>query len=517
MTLFIIGVIAAFGILILGIYVRKAPKSLYFSYLALAIFIFTLGHLFEIVADSYQTAVVSVQIQYLGMPFIAPFLFLFTCEYCGIEFKKPKILLFFIIPVISCLMVLTWPLNGIYYTSFDLVTDDVVSYIEITGSVYYYIAVLYTMILVVITNIILIYHIRIKDKIFRRQALVIILAAIMPLLSTFSNVFHLTPFDLTTIFLSITCLFMGYSNFRLGLYRIGPVAREHIFEHMNDGFILIDMHDRFIDANSAAKRLFPELAELEIGVIIRDIEDLSWLAGDERRLKKDISITEPNGVLKHFQITESMIKYDKKTICRCIMLYDITDVKRLLDEISFRAERDTLTGLYNRGTFNDSSAVHLSRIAAVGGDACLIIMDLDHFKNVNDTYGHLKGDEVLRTIANEITTCFRSNDLVARYGGEEFIAFLLNVSEHVAVRISAKLREQVEKIVFTAEDGSVFNVTISIGIAMYIPGRHKTLDNITLDADDALYAAKNGGRNTIFIAKPSAENANEIVMERAVY
>jgi diguanylate cyclase (GGDEF)-like protein len=414
-------------------------------------------------------------------------------------------------------MVLTWPLNGIYYTSFELVTDAVISYVEITGSVFYYIAVMYTMILVVITNIILIYHYRIKDKIFRRQALVIILAAIMPLLSTFSNVFELTEFDLTTIFLSITCLFMGYSNFRLGLYRIGPIAREHIFEHMNDGFILIDMHDRFIDANSAAERLFPELAKLEVGVFINDVENLSWLAGDERRLKKDISITDPNGVIKHFQITESVIKYDNKAICRCIMLYDITEVKRLLEEISFRAERDTLTGLYNRGTFSDSSKVHLTRITSVSGEACLIIMDLDHFKNVNDSYGHLKGDEVLRTVANEITTCFRANDLLARYGGEEFIAFLPNVSEQIAVRISAKLREQVEKLEFTADDGSVFNVTISLGIAVFIPDRHKTLDDLTLDADAALYAAKNGGRNTIFIAKASAEQEGEVVMERAVY
>jgi len=199
------------------------------------------------------------------------------------------------------------------------------------------------------------------------------------------------------------------------------------------------------------------------------------------------------------------------------MLYDITEVKKLLDEIIFRAERDALTGLYNRGTFTKNSEVYLERMAAFGGQACMIIMDLDLFKNVNDTYGHLKGDEVLCTVASEITSCFRANDLLARYGGEEFIAFLPNVSEEIALRISIKLREQIEKLKFKGDNGSVFGITISIGIAMFSRNRHTTLDSFIQDADNALYAAKNGGRNTIFIAKaPAAGQETEVVFKRAI-
>jgi len=513
--LYIAGVVAAFGILILGIYLRKAPKSLNFTYLAMSIFIFTLGYLFEITADSLRVALIATKVQYFGLPFIAPFLFLFACEYCGIEFKLFHRVLLFIIPVTACLLVLTWTINGIYYTSFVYVYDSVIHHAEVTGSVFYYIEVLYNMLLVVAANVVLLYHFKKKDEIFRRQALAIIFAAIMPLVSTFCNVFGITDFDLTTIFLSITCLLMAYSNFKLGLYRIGPIAREHIFETMNDGFILVDFYDRFIDANPVAKNLLPELQTLEVGVKLDEIENLSWLAGGEQNLKKDISITEPGGRFRHFKITESMIEHENKKICRCIMLYDITEVKKLLDEISFRAERDALTGLYNRGTFTKNSEAHIERMAAFGGQASLIIMDLDHFKNVNDTYGHLKGDEVLCRVASEITSGFRANDLLARYGGEEFIAFLPNVSEEVALRISSRLRKQIEKLEFVADDGSVFGITISIGIALFSRDRHQTLDSFIFDADTALYAAKNGGRNAVYLAKTSPAQEKEVVLERA--
>ena len=130
----------------------------------------------------------------------------------------------------------------------------------------------------------------------------------------------------------------------------------------------------------------------------------------------------------------------------------------------------------------------------------MLMMDIDYFKNVNDKYGHIKGDEVLKAVADVLSTRFRITDLLARYGGEEFCAFLPHISEHTVLDIAEQFREHIQELSFSAAD-SVFHVTISIGLAVYSPIHHSSLEALLSDADAALYAAKNGGRNAIYITK----------------
>jgi len=127
-------------------------------------------------------------------------------------------------------------------------------------------------------------------------------------------------------------------------------------------------------------------------------------------------------------------------------------------------------------------------------------MDIDHFKSVNDTYGHPVGDKVLKRVAQVLRASARKTDIVARYGGEEFAILMEEADAVAATRIAERIRESVEKEVFASEIGS-FNCTLSLGIACFSEDG-KTKASLIVAADEALYTAKRTGRNrTVLFSK----------------
>jgi diguanylate cyclase (GGDEF)-like protein len=185
------------------------------------------------------------------------------------------------------------------------------------------------------------------------------------------------------------------------------------------------------------------------------------------------------------------------------MIYDATDTKKLLDDVSSLAELDTLTGISNRRALYQRFE-NLRSNMTDEENLCLLMLDVDFFKKVNDVYGHIKGDEVLKKIAERLSERFRKSDTVARYGGEEFCVLLSGIQLNVGINLARNLREDIANQTFSS-DSENFNVTISIGIATFDRNRHSSLDSFISDADAALYAAKNSGRNTIYYVRQSSK------------
>jgi len=503
---------ASLAMLVMGIFARSAPKSLFFTLLTLSIFLMNLGFVLEVTAPTLAAGIVAVQIQYLGAPFVAPLAFLFICSFCGLNLRKIVVFLIFVIPIVIFFLAFTWPINGVFYVSLELMIDPMLSYLVVNGSEFHLVFQVYNAILPIAADVILIYHFFKRDAIFRRQALAIVAATILPLVGIVSIIFGIGgPYDLTPIYLGIACLLLSYSVLRLGLYRVAPIAREQIVESMSDGFIILDTHGKFIDANIAAKRILPKLATISQGMSISGISEIAWFSESEAVRGNEFSVTGRDGNEKHYRLSETEVRHSHRLIGRCVMIYDITEAKRLLNEVSFLAERDTLTGLINRRTLYNNGEQLFRNISKKGGSACMLMLDIDHFKKINDTYGHMMGDEVLKALANVMSTRFRDME-IARYGGEEFCAFMPDIPEDTVLEIAKTMRERIEKLEFVS-DGKVFNVTISIGLSFYDAGRHNSFDMMFSDADAALYAAKNGGRNTIYIARVESDN---LVLECAL-
>jgi len=495
-TIYVFAMICSLVVLLMSIYVRKAPKSLWFSYMALAIFIFTVGYYFEVTSLSETSAVTATKLQYIGTCYIAPFMFLFILEYCGKTIRKSHILLLIIIPTIALILVQMWPMNNLYYKELVFITDTDVPYLRVQGAAFYYIFHLYMYCLSIAAVVVMLLFYQKNSASVRKQSLTIVIGIIIPVVGNAVNILKITSWELnlTPIVLSFTCILLGYSIFKQGLYRIVPIAREQIVENMSDGFVLVDMQGRFIEANSAAIRLLPKLGKIVVGTRIDELEDMAWLS--DTQVQGEISIINPlSEQLQYHRISKTLIRFKQQDICNCFMLFDITDTKQLLNKVSDMAERDSLTGLLNRGAFYDKCLPLLQN----DGGACLLMMDLDLFKKVNDQYGHLKGDEVLIEAAATLSKCLRSTDLLARYGGEEFCALLPALDTEHAIELAQRIRKRIEACSFQSENTD-FNITMSIGVARYNSAKHSSLEDLIADADTALYAAKNAGRNIVVLA-----------------
>lgn len=177
---------------------------------------------------------------------------------------------------------------------------------------------------------------------------------------------------------------------------------------------------------------------------------------------------------------------------------DITEEKRIAQEMRRLAHTDELTGLYNRRHLMERLDEEMARVRRYRRSFCLMLIDLDHFKRINDTYGHLKGDEVLVTSAHLIREVARATDMAGRYGGEEFCVILpetgLLKGQLMAERVRTRFAQQCYRV-----DADEFRVTCSIGLAQCtedITDRSVLLKR----ADDALYSAKEAGRNRVEVA-----------------
>ncbi len=168
-----------------------------------------------------------------------------------------------------------------------------------------------------------------------------------------------------------------------------------------------------------------------------------------------------------------------------------------------RFERDALmdglTGLHNRRWLNDKLPRLVSRYQRDENPLCIFMLDVDHFKKFNDTYGHIAGDEVLSAVARELMDNLRPTDLGARYGGEEFLVILPNTTLDGAKAAAERMREAVAARAVEIGDGRTLPaVTVSLGIAEAGPGDNA--ESLTERADSALYQAKESGRNRVVCA-----------------
>jgi len=162
-------------------------------------------------------------------------------------------------------------------------------------------------------------------------------------------------------------------------------------------------------------------------------------------------------------------------------------------QVQESATQDGLTGLMTRRYFRQRLAEEVGRALRRKTQLAFLMIDLDHFKQVNDTFGHLVGDVVLRDAARMIQESVREIDLVARYGGEEFAVALPEIDHAFAVRVANRIRETIEKNPIRAYDEKVV-VTVSVGVAL-CPGSAETRDDLIEAADQAMYQAKSRGRN----------------------
>lgn len=300
-----------------------------------------------------------------------------------------------------------------------------------------------------------------------------------------------------------------------------------IFETINLGLVILDrdfrvkawnswmeMHSGITAEAITGKSIYdfyPSLVEGSFPRIVKSVFAFGNYASYSQKLHKYLFAMEnPNGhsaQLPHMQQTCTFgpLRNDQKEIIAIhISVQDVTDFVVYEHKLIQMTKTDGLTGMFNRRYLDSRIIAELDRCRRYNNPLSLMMIDIDHFKKINDVHGHLCGDYALRKIAEHLRQLVRTSDILGRYGGEEFCCVLPETSFEHALILAERCCSEVAASTFCCSDQST-KITISIGITSRQPD--DTMDRIIKRADDALYQAKRAGRNRVCSSPLPVENA----------
>jgi diguanylate cyclase (GGDEF)-like protein/PAS domain S-box-containing protein len=280
--------------------------------------------------------------------------------------------------------------------------------------------------------------------------------------------------------------------------QVRPLAKEKVIEHMSEGILIADGQDRIIDANPAAQTIKSlcgkeKLIGTSIAELFESHPELQafYEAGKQGELEAEIGGT-------YFEVRFIPIRVRNTRTGSLLIFNDMTERKKYENELIRRATTDGLTKLYNRVHFFELLERAKTDCAASGQPISLMLIDVDHFKQINDQYGHIAGDRVLQHFTSVLKDCIRDNGIAGRIGGEEFAVFLPETDGRAAYNIAEELRRRMQRetvpLSESGESEGGISCTISIGVAE-LEDSGMSIDAWYHLADKCLYASKQNGRN----------------------
>lgn len=484
-----------------------------------------------------------LNIDAIGRSLVSPFFLLSGYFFSNVEkeFKK-KYLTLFILPVLSIIFTYTNTIHHLMFVNYSINTTDMVrGSFGIIHNIYVYIFML--------IGFYFFLSFSIKDAgLFSKQALLIIVAALIPIafsLSTIAGIFAGYGFYIP-IALAFSMAILGVSITRYSFLNIVPIALLEVVNLISDGFLVLSRDYMLLEYNNAASLIFKEsltfkkqktvINELaNIGLSSEKLKQLINEASDGNKKTAYETNIAIDGQVKYFIIEITPIYLKKSCIAVILLFKDLTEQKiytealeqnnRLLDaanrdlqdkyfsieelnkELRGEIDIDGLTGIYNRKFFNEFYKIELERAInqvtySRGRDTTanfsIAILDIDNFKRINDTYGHQVGDMVLQEVANVVKGTIFSRDIVCRYGGEEFVILFIKTEEEKVLDAAEKVRKEIENHVFNfGASEPEGHITISIGVASFENDSEYKKRDLLKIADERLYLAKRNGKNQV--------------------
>ncbi|NLZ39615.1 MAG: diguanylate cyclase [Firmicutes bacterium] len=476
-----------------------------FSALVLCISIYLFGYLMIINSSNLQEMIFWNQFQYFGLPFISVLWLLVALLHTKTIYSlnTSRAILLFSIPVITFFMRLTNHWHHLFYTKWEAKQFYGYYSLYMERGFWYYINISYTILCLLLTVIIyFIGYQRNKIDNTRSHFFVFLFASLLPLIGIALVLFAFDErsIDYSALIMPVSLLIISYGILKYDFLEIKTLARETIFENNFAGMVVLGPGKRIIDYNKAAENFFAA-----VNITLKNYPIEHVLAGEPKLLEifesvdsQDFSLL-IDGEERFFEIDVLPLGDSRDGNTRMLKsIRDVTEERKMQEKLKFLATTDSLSGLYNRAEFMNLAQREFSRAKRNNEELSLLIMDLDNFKTINDTFGHAAGDEVIREMGSMIKSSFRRTDIAGRIGGEEFAVVLKNASLADAKRLAEQFRENIarRKVIFGKQE---IGVTVSIGVAS-IRNNNDASNNITdilKIADDALYKAKAKGRNCV--------------------
>lgn len=431
------------------------------------------------------------KIQYTGSILLPLGLFFLTARYANFnKIFKPGYLIFIsAFPVITLFLVLTNELHKLIWVDARLVLFDSFSLIVKEYNTLYFAFVIYTTILI-LTGILITLVNSIKSFInpagenrWKKLLLIPYISIPWIIIALKYQGFNPFPYIEETPIITAVCTlalipFLNSTRIR----EIMPVAFETIFENMNDGLILTDGKGNILKLNPASQKIFSTSTTRVAGKPLEHLlTETDSGASDILLENKDLKIGN-NGSKYYFNTRETEIKSTSgKPMGKVIVLRDITEIRKAEENIKYLSFYDKLTGVYNRAFFD----IELKRLNSQRQmPLSLVIGDVNGLKIINDAFGHIYGDRLLKKIADILKSCFRQEDIIARWGGDEFSILLPNTSYPTTMQIVKRVHEKCRQC-----STETMHISISTGIAT-IEKVCKNTDEFLIEAEDRMYRHK---------------------------
>ena len=467
----------------------------------------------QLVDASFTDQVVKVlawNFAYVGVVLAPVMWFIFALSYTRRQMRLSRGMVngILVLPLITICMVATNNYHHWFWSDFRLTNADGYVGITVDYGAWFYVHAVYSYGLIIGATSILAHAVSSSTE-SRKPVFAVIFA---PLVVGIANLFYLSPWnpspwlDLTTLGFAAGVMILDNGVLRYGVLDSLPVLRERVVEQLRDGVVVIDHQGYIVDINKSALTLFQAERETINGKNIRDFVTtvgLRDLLG--RPNKKSLGVTIRDLA---YDICPSVLDESDAESNVVLVFRDITDLRNTerelrdaRDELRLQAHTDSLTGLNNRRFFMQRLSEEVARVRRHGSRLAVLLFDLDHFKRVNDTYGHDAGDRILQAVAGASAKVKRLTDVAARIGGEEFALLLPETDLDGATQMALRLREAIEQMRSANPEDSQIRVTASIGVA-HVSQSSRDVENVLKLADEALYEAKGLGRNRVCYASP---------------
>ncbi|NLE10618.1 MAG: EAL domain-containing protein [Actinobacteria bacterium] len=479
---------------------RELPGALTFAVMIPLAMLWALGGVGELTAEGLQAKLLWANIQYVSIAFFPVAWLALALDYTRRRawLTRGRVLALCLIPFATQVMVWT---NGSHHLMRATVWLDTSGSYPVVGRTFgpwFWLHCAYSYTLMGIALAIIAAALVTSPYFYRRQPLALLVGSLIPLGTNIAFVFFpdtAPAFDYTPVAATLGGTIIAWGIFQLRVFSLVPVARHTLVENMPDGVLVLDKNDRVIDLNRSAQALIDRPASY---ILSRPIS-ASWDAWGQVVAPQSAGAGQADlrlgsgGGQRHYEVKWSPLIRHGRAVGRVVVLGDVTE--RVLMEENLRQQTltDGLTGLPNRALFMArlEDAIRLARRHKDGVFA-VMVLDLDWFKHVNDSIGHLAGDALLRSVAAKLKRCVREVDTVARMGGDEFMILLNSItSARDVLPILDRIQEELRSPVYFRQQE--MTAACSVGVVMWNPS-YDDPESLLRAADTAMYQAKDGGR-----------------------
>ncbi len=472
-----------------------------FAGVMLAMTVWTLCYALELCSVTLEGKLLWAKAKYLGST-VGPVLwFVLALKLSRQEqwLTPPLQMLLMAFCVVTCLVVFTDDQHHWFWRNMQLVEGEPESQAEHGPYFWVYACTIYS--LVLITVLVLFRYFRNTPGFYRRQAALLALGGFIPLggriLEDFFKIDIFPHIDNIIVLFLVSGVLFGLAIFRFGAFSLVHIGHNLVIRDIGAGIIVLDVAQRVVELNPYASALIGPTAANPLGQPVQQLLD-GWPQGDFATISgQEMALGE-----RWFQLQGTRILAENGELAGySIVVFDITARKQAEAQLALLARSDALTGLANRRHFGEQAASEFARARRLGQPLSVLMFDIDHFKRINDTHGHPVGDEVIRRVARLAGQQLRTLDPLGRYGGEEFIAVLVACPLPPALEMAERIRRAVGDAPHDLA-GLPLAVTVSLGLAA-LSDDCASVDELISRADQALYRAKQGGRNRVCAWEPA--------------